>query len=70
MPESFINVYVRISTGFETMMYTAFGAYFVICGIIDFVIFTFVCASSSLVCPGFLAIPEVRITMSEPVASR
>ena len=50
--------------------YTASGAYATIFGMMLFVMFTFVCASSSLVCPGFLAMPDVRMTMSESTASR
>ena len=46
MPDVFTNWYVSMSTGFATTTYSAFGATFVISGMIDFVMFTFVWARS------------------------
>ena len=47
----------------------AFGAAFTISGVMDFKMFTLVWVSSIRVWPGFLAIPEVIITISESLAS-
>ena len=64
-----LNTYVSTSTGFDTMTYIAFGATTEISEAIDFMIFTFVCARSKRVCPGFLPMPDVMTTISEPAAS-
>ena len=50
-------------------MKSAFGAAFVISGMIDFMMPTLVLTKSKRLCPGFLPTPEVMTTMSELIAS-
>ncbi|KAF5051063.1 hypothetical protein DSECCO2_423090 [anaerobic digester metagenome] len=63
-PVAFIATYVMISSGFVTFITIEFGAYFAMFPATSPIIFEFVLIRSSLLIPGFLAIPAVIITRS------
>ena len=68
-PETLWKAYTMASKGFDITITNAFGAYFLTLEATSFIMPRLIDIKSSLSIPGFLGIPAVIITTSEPLMS-